>query len=106
MSLGLIIALIYGVIALAGGVGAYFKVKSKASLISGIISGSLLLLGVLLAALDITGGLWVVKLVTLALVVVFVIRLIKTKKFMPAGLMLIGGLITLAGLFLPVLAIS
>lgn len=106
MSLGLIIALIYGVIALAGGIAAYLKVKSKASLISGIISGSLLLLGVLLAALDITGGLWVVKLVTLALVIVFIIRLIKTKKFMPAGLMIIGGLITLAGLFFPSLALG
>ncbi len=99
MSLGLIIALIYGILALVGGVVGYFKSGSKPSLISGVISGLLLIIGALRAAQGIVSGLWVVKIVTLALVIVFIIRLVKTKKFMPAGLMVIGGVATLIGVF-------
>ena len=99
MSLGLIIALIYGILAIVGGIIGYLTARSKPSLISGIVSGLLLLIGVLRAAQGIASGLWVVKIVTLVLVVVFIIRLIKTKKFMPAGLMEIGGVATLIGVF-------
>ncbi|MEL6130199.1 MAG: TMEM14 family protein [Cyanobacteria bacterium J06627_3] len=99
MSLGLIIALIYGILAIVGGIIGYLTARSKPSLISGIVSGLLLLIGVFRAAQGIASGLWVVKIVSLALVVVFIIRLIKTKKFMPAGLMVIGGIATLIGVF-------
>ncbi len=99
MSLGLIIALIYGILAIVGGIVGYRKAGSLPSLISGIISGLLLLIGALRAAQGITSGLWVVKIVTLLLVIVFIIRLVKTKKFMPAGLMVVGGVITLIGVF-------
>jgi uncharacterized membrane protein (UPF0136 family) len=34
-------------------------------------------------------------------VIVFIVRLIKTKKFMPAGLMILGGVITLGVAILP-----
>ncbi|MEM8611493.1 MAG: TMEM14 family protein [Cyanobacteria bacterium P01_H01_bin.105] len=97
MSLGLIIALIYGILAAVGGIVGYLKVKSKPSLISGLISGLLLIVGALRAAQGIASGLWVVKIVTLVLIIVFIIRLIRTKKFMPAGLMVIGGIATLIG---------
>ncbi|MEA5462715.1 TMEM14 family protein [Leptothoe sp. PORK10 BA2] len=97
MSLALIIALIYGILAMVGGVVGYLKARSLPSLISGIVSGLLLLIGALRAAQGIASGLWVVKIVTLVLVVVFIIRLVKTKKFMPAGLMVIGGIATLIG---------
>lgn len=99
MSLGLIIALIYGILAMVGGIVGYLKARSKPSLISGIVSGLLLIIGALRAAQGITSGLWVVKIVTLVLVIVFIIRLVKTKKFMPAGLMVIGGVATLIGVF-------
>ena len=98
MSLALIIALIYGVLTIVGGVVGYLKARSKPSLISGIVSGLLLIIGALRAAQGIASGLWLVKIVTLLLVIVFIIRLIKTKKFMPAGLMVVGGVITLIGL--------
>ena len=91
--------MIYGILAIVGGIIGYLTARSKPSLISGIDSGLLLLIGVLLAAQGIASGLWVVKIVTLVLVVVFIIRLIKTKKFMPAGLMVIGGVATLIGVF-------
>lgn len=97
MSLALIIALIYGVLAIVGGVIGYLKARSKPSLISGIVSGLLLIIGALRAAQGIASGLWLVKIVTLVLLIVFIVRLIKTKKFMPAGLMVIGGVITLIG---------
>ena len=99
MSLGLIIALIYGILAVVGGIVGYLKARSKPSLISGIVSGLLLVIGALRAAQGIVSGLWLVKIVTLVLVIVFIIRLVKTKKFMPAGLMVIGGVVTLIGVF-------
>jgi uncharacterized membrane protein (UPF0136 family) len=46
-------------------------------------------------AMQISGGLVFAIAVTAALVVVFTIRLVKTRKFMPAGLMLIAGIVTL-----------
>ncbi|MEM6251677.1 MAG: TMEM14 family protein [Cyanobacteria bacterium P01_D01_bin.156] len=99
MSFALIIALIYGILAIVGGITGYLKARSLPSLISGIISGLLLLIGALRAAQGIVSGLWVVKIVSLLLVIVFVIRLVKTRKFMPAGLMVMGGMITLIGAF-------
>lgn len=99
MSLGLIIALIYGILAIVGGIVGYLKARSTPSLISGIISGLLLIIGALRAAQGIASGLWVVKIVTLVLVIVFIVRLVKTKKFMPAGLMVIGGVATLIAVF-------
>ena len=97
MSTALIIALIYGILAMVGGIIGYRKAGSLPSLISGIISGILLLIGAVRAAQGIASGLWVVKIVSLILVIVFVMRLVKTKKFMPAGLMVIGGVVTLIG---------
>ncbi|MEM9806522.1 MAG: TMEM14 family protein [Cyanobacteria bacterium P01_D01_bin.56] len=99
MSLALIIALIYGILAVVGGIIGYLKARSLPSLISGIVSGLLLLIGAVRASQGIASGLWVVKIVSLLLVIVFVIRLAKTRKFMPAGLMVIGGIITLIGTF-------
>ena len=99
MSTALIIALIYGILAMVGGIIGYLKSASKPSLISGIISGLLILIGVFRAARGVASGLWVVKIVTLLLVIVFIIRLVKTKKFMPAGLMVMGGVATLIGVF-------
>lgn len=99
MSSGLIIALIYGVLALVGGIVGYLKARSLPSLISGVISGLLLVVGALRAAQGIASGLWVVKIVTLVLLIVFIVRLVRTKKFMPAGLMVIAGVATLIGVF-------
>ncbi|MEL6139664.1 MAG: TMEM14 family protein [Cyanobacteria bacterium J06626_23] len=98
MSPGLIIALIYGILAIVGGVIGYVQARSKPSLISGIVSGLLLIIGSARASQGIASGLWLARIVTLLLVVVFIVRLVKTKKFMPAGLMVAAGIITLIGL--------
>ena len=100
VNIAVIATLAYGVLAGLGGIWGYIKSQSKPSLISGCISGILL---VVAAAIQIQGndfGLLLSKIVTLLLVIVFVIRLIKTSKFVPSGLMLIAGIATLSCLFI------
>ena len=91
-----IVAIAYGVLALVGGIVGYTKVGSKMSLGSGVVSGVLLILGGILISTIGRSGLLLAAIVAGVLVVVFVIRLFKTRKFMPAGLMVLAGLGTLA----------
>ena len=89
----------YGLLSGLGGIWGYVKSKSKPSLIAGCLSGILLFIA---AAIQIRGdsiGLAIAKIIVLLLVAVFTIRLIKTSKFMPSGIMLIAGIITLICLF-------
>lgn len=78
------------VIVLLGGLMGFMKAKSKASLISGVISA--ILLGAAFAA-GLNGkpseGIIASFVIYSLLDVVFAMRLKKTKKFMPAGLILI-----------------
>lgn len=94
--IGVWVAIAYGVLAAVGGVVGYRKVKSKMSLISGLVSGILLIVSGAIAQSGIMLGYWSAIVVTSLLLVVFSMRLIKTKKFMPAGVMLIAGIVTLA----------
>ncbi len=95
MSLSIIAALTYGILAMIGGIIGYIQAKSQISLFSGIISGLFLILA---AYLQIQGQAWALilaVLVTLTLVIFFALRLAKTRKFMPAGLMVILGVLAL-----------
>lgn len=96
MNIGIIAAIAYGLLALIGGVMGYQKAKSKISLISGAVSGLILILSGVLAFKGIEAGLILAALISALLVVVFALRLAKTKKMMPAGLMIGMGLIALA----------
>lgn len=78
----------------------YKQAGSQVSLISGFISGLLLLIGAYLLFGGSPAGPTLSGIVSLLLVIVFVVRLLKTKKFMPAGLMIIFGLVNLATLWL------
>lgn len=85
----------YGILAIVGGIIGYMQANSKVSLISGIISGLLL---VIAGFFQLQGQAWAAILaavVTAVLVVVFAVRFAKTRKFMPAGLMVILGIVTL-----------
>lgn len=93
------ITLIYGVLAIAGGAIGYKQAGSQMSLLSGIISGFLLLIGAYLLFGGNPIGLALSAIVSLVLVVVFAIRLAKTRKFMPAGLMIILGVVNLIALW-------
>lgn len=95
MNLAIVAAIAYGILSIVGGIIGYVQAQSKTSLISGSISGALLILGGVLALLGINGGSWLAAIVTLSLIIVFAVRLSKTRKFMPAGLMIIAGIATL-----------
>jgi uncharacterized membrane protein (UPF0136 family) len=103
MNLGTVAAIAYGILSLIGGVTGYAKASSKASLISGIISGLLLLVGGIAQQQGAAWGLPLSAIVTIALIIVFTIRLLKTRKFMPSGIMLLAGAVALAGMLLPTL---
>jgi len=86
---------LYGILAIAGGIIGYKTAQSKVSLTSGSISGILLLIGGIASFLGQTWGLILGTIITAILIIVFLARLWKTKKFMPAGLMIIGGVVVL-----------
>jgi uncharacterized membrane protein (UPF0136 family) len=73
---------------LVGGIIGFKKAQSKASLLSGVISA--IFLGTCYWQ-SLSNPFWIqiAFLIIGALDGVFLVRLIKTKKFMPAGLMLI-----------------
>lgn len=95
MNLGIVAAIAYGILAIIGGIIGYIQAQSKASLISGIISGALLIIGGVIQLQGRTWGLLLAAVVTVGLIIVFGMRLTKTRKFMPAGLMAILGLAAL-----------
>jgi uncharacterized membrane protein (UPF0136 family) len=96
MTLGIVAALAYGILAIIGGILGYRKANSKVSLISGSISGLLLIIAAFIHLQGQTWGLILAAVVTAILVVFFALRLAKTRKFMPAGLMTILGAVALA----------
>ncbi|MBV6627129.1 MAG: hypothetical protein KI793_30030 [Rivularia sp. (in: Bacteria)] len=91
----IIAASLYGILSIIGGIIGYKTAGSKVSLISGTSSGLLLLIA---AYLQLQGQAWgstLAVIVTGVLVIVFAVRLAKTRKFMPAGLMVILGVVAL-----------
>ncbi|MEH2419000.1 TMEM14 family protein [Nostoc sp.] len=95
MNLSIIAAFAYGILAIVGGIIGYIQARSRVSLLSGTISGLLLIIGAFFQLQGQTWGSILAVLVTSVLVVVFTIRLVKTRKFMPAGLMTILGMLAL-----------
>ena len=79
---------IYIVLLLAGGLFGYLKAGSKVSLMTASISAALLVLTAIPGFLDFRLRRGLADVIMAALLVVFAIRLTKTKKFMPSGLML------------------
>lgn len=94
MTPSILAAFIYGMFALLGGIMGYTKSRSKISLVSGCFSGVLLLSGAIAALRGNAAGLTLAMIVTLLLVIVFIGRWLKTRKVMPAGLMVGLGVIT------------
>jgi uncharacterized membrane protein (UPF0136 family) len=95
MNLGIVIAFGYGILPLVGGIVGYIQAKSKVSLLSGSISGFLIIFAAYSQLQGQTWGLTLAAFVTGILVVFFAFRLARTRKFMPAGLMIIFGILTL-----------
>jgi uncharacterized membrane protein (UPF0136 family) len=93
--------LIYALVMLGGGIGGYVSAGSLPSLISGIVSGILLLASVALARSNPKLGYGLAALTALILVGVFIERYMKTHKAMPSL-----GLIGLSALMLVLLAVG
>jgi uncharacterized membrane protein (UPF0136 family) len=85
---------VYIILLLVGGMIGYFKGKSHVSLIMSVGFAVALIVTTLLAE---PTAREIADVLMAALLVVFTIRLVKTKKFMPAGMMLV---ITVAALAL------
>lgn len=96
MNLSIIAAIAYGVLTVIGGIIGYLQAHSQVSLLSGIISGLLLFAAAYLQLQGNAWGLFLAIGVTAALVIFFALRLARTRKFMPAGLMTILGMLSLA----------
>jgi uncharacterized membrane protein (UPF0136 family) len=95
MNPAIVAAIAYGILTLIGGVAGYLKAKSKPSLISGLISGVLLIAAALMQLQGFPFGSLLARIITVALIAVFAFRFQKTRKFMPAGLMIVAGAIAL-----------
>lgn len=100
-TVGTVVLAVYAVLMLAGGIIGFRVAGSRASLISGVASGVLLLLAFGWSLGHPRNGFLSGALVALLLTIVFAIRLAKTGHFMPSGMLLAASLAALA-----ILAIS
>src|SRR5262245_31503360 len=82
---------VYIALLLVGGLMGFLKAGSKVSLISSVVFAVLLAL----FAGHVLTWVWGPHLLLGLLLVVFVMRYAKTKKFMPAGLMIVLSAVTL-----------
>jgi uncharacterized membrane protein (UPF0136 family) len=87
---------IYIVLLLVGGLIGFFKANSKVSLISSSVFALLLVLTTLRGIFQPVFAQDLANVILAALLVVFAVRLAKTKKFMPSGLMLALTILALA----------
>ena len=83
---------IYIIILVIGGLIGYLKAKSKVSLIMSVAFAAALSL----CAAGIVFQAYMADILLALLIVVFAMRVVKTKKFMPGGLMLIITMLALA----------
>jgi uncharacterized membrane protein (UPF0136 family) len=87
---------IYIILLLAGGLIGFLKAKSKVSLITSAVFAALLVLTTLRGIFQPAFARDLVNVLMASLIVVFAVRLAKTKKFMPSGLMLAATIVALA----------
>jgi uncharacterized membrane protein (UPF0136 family) len=92
---------IYAVLLAVGGLIGYLKAGSRASLIAGSISALFALVALGLSVANNRLGVPLGMLLSIGLFVLFGYRYaVKTRKFMPSGLLAIASLIVLAVMFL------
>lgn len=87
---------VYIILLLAGGLIGFYKAKSKVSLIMSAVFAAVLVLAILPGVFQPAFGRNLVNVILALLLVVFAIRLAKTKKFMPSGLMIVLTIAALA----------
>jgi uncharacterized membrane protein (UPF0136 family) len=87
---------IYIVLLLVGGLIGFFKANRKVSLISSSVFAALLVLTMVPGVFQPAFARGLTNVILAALLVVFAMRLAKTKTFMPSGLMLVLTILALA----------
>jgi uncharacterized membrane protein (UPF0136 family) len=87
---------IYIILLLVGGLIGFFKGKSHISLVMSSVFAALLVLTAVPGIFEPTFRHGLANLLMAALIVVFAVRLGKTKKFMPSGMMLVITIVALA----------
>ncbi len=95
ISFATIVLIVYALLMLVGGVMGYRVAGSRPSLFSGVISAILLLVALAWSQNSPRGGFVSAALIALLLSIVFAIRLARTHRFMPSGMLLIVSLIAL-----------
>lgn len=96
MNVAAITSFVYAMLVLAGGWVGYKKAGSRQSLISGLLSGAVLLVAAALSLAGMPAGTKLAMVVAFVLAAFFSYRLAKGGKFMPAGLMVVASLAALA----------
>jgi uncharacterized membrane protein (UPF0136 family) len=92
---------IYAVLLVVGGMIGYMKAGSRASLIAGSISSTVAVLALALSIAFKNYGIALGLLLSIGLFILFGYRYaVKTRKFMPSGLLAVVSLIVLAVMFL------
>jgi len=92
---------IYAVLLGAGGLVGYLRAGSRASLIAGSISAVLALTALWLSMSYKNWGVALGLILSISLFILFGYRYaVKTRKFMPSGLLAIASLVVLAVMFL------
>jgi uncharacterized membrane protein (UPF0136 family) len=86
----------YIVLLLIGGLIGFWKAKSKVSLITSAVFAAVLVLTVVPGVFQSGFARGLANVIMAVLLVVFAVRLAKTKKFMPSGLMLVVTIVALA----------
>lgn len=84
---------IYGILLIVGGVMGKVKGNSSASLVAGTLAGVAALIGFWKSLDDPMTGFMIGAMVGLMLTGIFISRFVRSRKFMPAGLILIMSLI-------------
>src|SRR4051812_45241864 len=87
---------IYIILLIVGGLIGFFKGKSQVSLIMSVAFAVLLILTAIRGLLSPSVASGLADVLMAALLVVFAMRLAKTKKFIPSGLMLVITIVALA----------
>src|SRR5437016_4266430 len=87
---------VYIVLLVIGGLIGFLKAGSKVSLLTSAISAALLIIASIPTLFQAGARQILANCIMAALLVVFAVRLAKTKKFMPSGLMLVLTVVTLA----------